>query len=103
MELEEDGFTQLFVEAVREFGRATTRREAAQRAIECMAERVVHFNWHKVPAYMQAYNEEMDSRGVDDALRLEFFCRISTPRIYEDVKELGETLNSQEAFEEALW
>ena len=74
-----------------------------QQAVECVAERVGRFNGDKVPSYMQAYNEEMDSRGVDDALRLEFFCRISTPRIYEDVKELGETLNSQEAFEEALW
>ena len=35
MELEEDGFTELFVEAMREFGRATARREVAQRAVEC--------------------------------------------------------------------
>ena len=61
MELEEDDFTQLFVEAAREFGRATTRREAAQQAVECVAERVGRFNGDKVPSYMQAYNEEMDA------------------------------------------
>ena len=81
MELEEDGFVELFVEAVREFGRATTRREAATRAVECVTERVDHFNGESVPSYMQAYNEEMDVRGVEDALRLEFFFQIAYPRI----------------------
>ena len=61
MELEEDGFAQLFVEAVREFRQATTRREAAQQAVECVAERVGPFNRDKVPSYMQAYKEEMDA------------------------------------------
>ena len=69
MELEEDDIAQLVVEAVREFERATTRREAAQQAVECVAERVVRFNGDKVPSYMQAYNEEIDARGIDDALR----------------------------------
>ena len=63
MELEEDGFTHLFVEAVREFRRAAARREAVQQAVECMAERVGRLNGDKVPSYMQAYNEEMDVRG----------------------------------------
>ena len=89
MELEEDGFTQLFVEAVREFGRAAARREAEKQAAECVAERVGRLNGEKVSSYMQAYNEEMDARDVDDVLRLEFFCRIATPHVYEDVKELG--------------
>ena len=73
MELEENYFAQLFVEAVREFGRATTRRETVQQVVECVAERVGRFNGDKVPFYLQAYNEEMHARGVDDALRLEFF------------------------------
>ena len=103
MELEEDDFTQLFVEAVREFGRATTRREAAQQAAECVAERVGRFNGDKVPFYMEAYNEEMDVRGVNDALRLNFFCRIVAPRIYTEVKELGEAHSLWEVFEDALW
>ena len=61
MELDEDGFTELFVEAVREFGRATKRREGAQRAVECVVERVGRFNGDDVPSYMQAYNEEMNA------------------------------------------
>ena len=36
MELEEDGFAQLFVEAMREFGRAAARREMVQRVVECV-------------------------------------------------------------------
>ena len=52
---------------------------------------------------MEAYNEEMDIRGVDNALRLEFFCRIAAPRIYAEVRELGEAHSSWEAFERALW
>ena len=61
------------------------------------------FNGDKVPFYMEAYNEEMDVRGVDDALRLEFFCRIAAPRKYAEVKDLGEALGLWEAFKEALW
>ena len=103
MEMDEGSFTELFVEAVREFGRATTRREVAQRAIECVVERVGRFNGDDVPFYMQAYNEEMNARDVDEALRLEFFCRVAVPRVHAEVKELGEDLISWEAFEEALW
>jgi hypothetical protein len=36
-------------------------------------------------------------------LRLEFFRRVTTPRIYGEVKELAEALYSWEAFGEALW
>ena len=103
MEIDEGSFTELFVEAVREFGRATARREAAQRAVECVVERVGRFSGDDVPSYMQAYNEEMSARDVDGALRLEFFCRITAPRIQAEVKELGEALVSWEAFEEVLW
>ena len=67
-----------------------------------MVERVGHFNGDDVPSDMQAYNEEMNARGVDEALRLEFFCRIAAPRVHAEVKELGEALISWEAFEEAL-
>ena len=68
-----------------------------------MAKRIGRFNMDKVPSYMHAYNEEMDARGVDNALRLDFFCQTATPRIYAEVKELGKALDSSEAFEEALW
>ena len=51
---------------------------------------------------MEAYNEEMDVRGVNDMLRLEFFYRTVAPRIYVDVKKLVEAHSSLEAFKEAL-
>ena len=50
---------------------------------------------------MEAYNVEMDVRGVNDALRLEFFCRVANPRI-QAVKKLGEAHSSWETFEKAL-
>ena len=68
-----------------------------------MAERVGCFNGDKVPYYMESYNDDMNVRGIDDALRLEFFCRIADPRIYAEVKELRERHSSWEAFERALW
>ena len=102
MELEGDDFAQIFVEAVREFGRATTGREAVQQTVKCVAERVDRFNGEKFPFYIEAYNVEMDARGINDALRLEFFCRIAAPRIYAEVKGLGESHSSWEAFERAL-
>ena len=67
------------LKVVREFGRATARREVVQRAVECVVESVSHFNGDDVPYYMQAYNEEMNARDVDEALRLEFFCRVVAP------------------------
>ena len=103
MELEEDSFAELFVEAGREPGRKTTRREVAHRAIECVVERVSRFNGDDVLSYMHAYNEEMNERDVEEALRLEFLCRIVAPQIHAEVKELGEVLVSWEAFEEAHW
>ena len=103
MELEEDDFAVILAKVVREFGRMMTKREAAPQTVECVVERVDRFNGDKVPFYMEAYNAEMDVRGVNDVLRLEFFCRVATPRIHAGVKELGEAHSSWEAFEEALW
>ena len=45
-----------------------------------MVERVGRFNGDDAPFYMQAYNEEMNARDVDEVLRLEFLCRIAAPR-----------------------
>ena len=70
---------------MREFGRATARREPAQQAVEWVDERVDRFNGDKVPFYMEAYNTEMDVHGVNDAWRLEFFYQIAAPRIYAEV------------------
>ena len=101
--MEGGDFAQMFIKAVREFGRATTRREVAQQDVKCVSERVGHFNGEKVPFYMEVYNAEMDVRGINDALRLEFFCQIATRRIYAKVKEIEEAHSSWETFEEALW
>ena len=100
MELEEDDFAQILAEVVRESGRVTRRREALQRVVECVVKRVSSF---KFPFYMEVYNAEMDVRGINDALRLEFFCQIATRRIYAKVKEIEEAHSSWETFEEALW
>ena len=67
-----------------------------------MVERVGPFNGDKVPSYLEAYNAEMEERGVDEALRLEFFCRVVAVRMHAEVKELREAHSSWEAFEEAL-
>ena len=66
------------------------RREAAQRAIERVVERVDRFN------------PEMEAQEVDEALRLEFFCRAVAVRMHAEVKELREAHSSWESFEEAL-
>ena len=66
----------------------------AQRAVECVVERVSRFTGDDVPSYMQAYNEEMNVRNVEEALRLEFFCQIVAPQVHAGVKELGEALIS---------
>ena len=86
MELEDDDFAKIVAEAVREFGRVTTEREAVQRAVESMVERVSLFYWNKVPAYMEAYNSKMEVRGVNDAFRLEFFYRVAAPRVRIEVR-----------------
>ena len=52
--MEDDDFTQIVAEAVREVGRVTAKRESAQRAVESMVERVGLFNGDKVPSYMEA-------------------------------------------------
>ena len=70
MELEDDDFAQIMAEAAREFGLVTAKREAAQRAIESMVERVSLFNGEKFSFYLEAYNAEMEVGGVNDALRL---------------------------------
>ena len=75
MEAEDDEFVEMVAEVVLEFGRVVMRREAAQRAIERVVERVGRFNGDKVPFYLEAYNAEMEAQEVDAALRLEFFCR----------------------------
>ena len=71
MESEDDDSAEMVAEVVLEFGRVVMRREAAQRAIERVVERVGRFNGDKVPFYLDTYNAEMEVRGVNEALRLE--------------------------------
>ena len=85
MESEDDDSAEMVAEVVLEFGRVVVRQEAAQPAIERVLERVGRFNGDKVPFYLEAYNAEMEMRSVNDALRLEFFCRVMAPRIRAEV------------------
>ena len=103
MESEDGDYAEIVAEVMRKFERVVMEREEAQRAIERVVERVGRFNGDKVPFYLEAYNAEMEAQEVDAALRLEFFGRVATPRIYAEVKELAEALYSWEVFGEALW
>ena len=102
MESEDDDLAEMVAEVVLESARVVMRREAAQQAVERVVERVGRFNGDKVPSYLEAYNAEMEERGVDEALRLEFFCRVVAVRMHAEVKELREAHSSWEAFEEVL-
>ena len=102
MESEDDDSAEMVAEVVLEFGGAVMRREAAQRAIERVVERVSRFNGNKVPFYLEAYNAEMEAEVVDATLRMEFFCRVVAVWMHAEVKALREAHSSWEAFEEAL-
>ena len=62
-----------------EFSRKGKRRDAAHQAVESMVEQVGYFNGIEVQKYLKAYNAEMGSRGVNEALRLEYFCQVVNP------------------------
>ena len=85
-----------------EFLREGKRRSAAQQAVERVVERVGYFNGAEVQNFLQVYSEEMDSRGVDKAMRLEYFCRVVAQPIFKNVKELLEAHDSWVTFEKAL-
>ena len=67
-----------------------------------MVNRVRRFNGDKVPSYLEAYNAKMVARDVDEALRLDFFCRVVAVQMHSEVRELRKAHNLWEAFEEAL-
>ena len=46
----------------------------AQQAVERVVDRVGRFNGDDVPRFLEAYNAEMTKRGMDEAMRLEYFC-----------------------------
>ena len=57
-----------------EFLREGKRRSVAQQAVETVVKRVGYFNGAEDQNFLKVYNGEMDSRGVDKAMRLQFFC-----------------------------
>ena len=67
-----------------------------------MVERVGYFNGAKVQNFLKVYNGEMDSRGVDKAMRMEYFCRVVAQPILKDLKKLLEAHSSWVTFEKAL-
>ena len=85
-----------------EFLREGKRRNEAQQAVERVVERVGYFNGAEVQNFLEVYNGEMDSRGVDEAMRREYFCRVVAQPIFKAIKELLEAHDSWVTFEKAL-
>ena len=85
-----------------EFLREGKRRNEAQQAVDRVVEQVSYFNGTEVQSFLEVYNGEMDSRGVDKAMRLDYFCRVVDQLIFKDVKELQEAHDSWVTFEKAL-
>ena len=85
-----------------EFLREEKRRNEAQQAVDKVVERMSYFNGAEVQSFLKVYNAEMDSRGVDKAMRLEYFCRVVSQPIFKDVEELLEAHDSWATFEKAL-
>ena len=85
-----------------EFSRKVKRRGAAQQAIESVLERVGYFNDVEVQNFLKSYNIEMASRSVNESMRLEYFCRVVSEMIYEEMKELQVAHNSWGSFQETL-
>ena len=85
-----------------EFLREGKRRNEAQQAVDRVVEQVSYFNGTEVQSFLEVYNGEMDSRGVDKAMRLDYFCRVVDQLIFKDVKELQEAHDSWPTFEKTL-
>ena len=87
--MEEDfDFEEMVAKLVVEAERKMARRDVAQQAVERVVGRAGRFNGDDVPNFLEAYNMEMDARGVEEALRLEYFCRVVAEPIHAEVKEL---------------
>ena len=85
-----------------EFLREGNRRSAAQQAVDRVVERVGYFNGAEAQKFLYAYNIEMDSRGVNEAMKLEYFCWVVAEPIHKEVKELREAHDSWVTFEKGL-
>jgi hypothetical protein len=98
MEMEDFDFEEVAAKIIMEAERKMARRDVAQQAVG----RAGRFNGDDVPNFLEAYNGEMDVRGVKAALRLEYFCRVVADPIYAEVEELRNAHGSWESFEGAL-
>mgnify|MGYP000476959177 CR=1 FL=1 len=67
-----------------------------------MVKKVGNFNGDTVPKFLKAYNAEMTTRDVGEAMRLKYFWRVAALSIHEEVRELQKALESCMSFEEAL-
>ena len=65
----------MMAKIVMDAGRKKARRDAAQQAVERVVGRVGRFNGDEVPEFLRAYNADMTKWGVDEATRMEYFCR----------------------------
>jgi hypothetical protein len=102
MESEDVDFKEMAAKIMMEAERRMARRDATQQAVERVVGRAGRFNEDDVPNFLEAYNGEMDARGVEDASRLEYFCQVVAGPIYAQVKELRNAHGSWESFEGAL-
>ena len=101
--MEEDfDFTEMIAMVMMEAERKMVKREAAQRAVKRVVDRVGRFNGDDVPRFLEAYNAEMMKEGVDGAMRLECFRRVAAVSVHKEVTELREAHESWESFEGAL-
>ena len=101
----EDGdfdFEEMMAKIMMDVERKKVRRDAVQQAVERVVGRVGWFNGDDVPKILVAYNAEMTERGVDEAMRLDFFCRVANVSMQNEVKKLREAHKSWESFEGAL-
>jgi hypothetical protein len=95
-------FEEVAAKIMMEAERRMVRPDAAQQAVERVVGRADRLNGDDVPNFLEAYNGEMDARGIEVALRLEYFCRVVAGPMYAQVKELRNAHGSWESFEGAL-
>ena len=87
--MEEDfDFAEMMAKIMMEAERKKARRDAAQQAVERVVDRVGRFNGDDVPKFLRAYNAEIIEWGVDEATRLEYFCRVVAVSTHKEVKEI---------------
>jgi hypothetical protein len=67
MEMEDFDFEEVAAKIIMEAKRKMARRDAAQQAVRRVVGRAGRFNGDDVPNFLETYNGEMDTRGVEDA------------------------------------